>query len=85
MPGTDIEDLDPELAALMNESTSTSSTQPLKVTVRLHYVHSFEVTTERAQEILKTLMKPVKVILMDVSTKHIDTRHWLLIKERYLE
>ncbi|KAI7882302.1 ubiquitin-2 like Rad60 SUMO-like-domain-containing protein [Mucor mucedo] len=65
MPGTDIEDLDPELAALMNESTSTSSTQPLKVTVRLHYVHSFEVTTERAQEILKTLMKPVKVILMD--------------------
>ncbi|KAG2196575.1 hypothetical protein INT47_004878 [Mucor saturninus] len=65
MPGTDIEDLDPELAALMNESTTTSSTQPLKVTVRLHYVHSLEVTTERAQEILKSLMKPVKVILMD--------------------
>lgn len=64
---TDIDDLDPELAALLKESSSSDSTQPLKVTVRLHYVHNLEVASDRAKEILQHLMKPVKVILMDVS------------------
>lgn len=70
MPGTDIEGLDPELAALLNESTSDSLTQPLKVTVRLQYVHTFESGTDQTQGTLNGLLKPVKVILMDVSTKY---------------
>lgn len=76
IPGAEIEDLDPELAALLNETTSSNSIQPLKVTVRLHYVHNFETVSDRAKEVLQGLVKPVKVILMDVSINRIG-------KERY--
>lgn len=68
VPGAELEDLDPELEAYLKESADSNQSQPLKVTLRLQYTHNFTDVSGRAMEMIKTLMKPVKVIIMDVST-----------------
>lgn len=68
VPGAELEDLDPELEAYLKESADSNQRQPLKVKIKLQYTHNFTNVSGRAMEMIKTLMKPVQVVIMDVST-----------------
>jgi hypothetical protein len=70
IPGEDIEDLDPSLQALLSESSNepTSAHQPQKISIKLQYVHNFTNVSNRVQEVITKLLKPIKIIIMDVSS-----------------
>ncbi|KAI9275064.1 hypothetical protein EDC94DRAFT_591974 [Helicostylum pulchrum] len=70
VPGAELEDLDPELEAYLRESADSNQSQPLKVTMRLQYTHNFTDISGRAMEMIQTLMKPVKVIIMNNEQFH---------------
>lgn len=62
-----IDGLDPELAALMNNSPTRRNVEPMKISIKLQYVQNFENVSEKARPLLEKLMKPIKLIIMDVS------------------
>lgn len=62
-----IEDLDPDLAAFLTESTATSINQPEKITIKLQYViPKQQLVNEAFERIAEKLQKPMKVIVMNV-------------------
>ncbi|ORE10242.1 hypothetical protein BCV72DRAFT_254388 [Rhizopus microsporus var. microsporus] len=61
-----IEDLDPDLAAFLTESTATSINQPEKITIKLQYViPKQQLVNEAFERIAEKLQKPMKVIVMN--------------------
>ncbi|KAI8327835.1 hypothetical protein BD560DRAFT_417646 [Blakeslea trispora] len=61
-------DLDPELAAALNKVEQTAV--PQKVTIKLQYQHNFTSISEKSQQLLTKLMKPIKVMIMDNDQFH---------------
>ncbi|KAG1211608.1 hypothetical protein G6F69_004459 [Rhizopus microsporus] len=61
-----IEDLDPDLAAFLTESTTTSINQPEKITIKLQYViPKQQLVNEAFARIAEKLQKPMKIIVMN--------------------
>lgn len=67
--------MDPELEAFLKEAGEHNHRKPLKVTMRLQYLHNFTDLSAQAMEMIQILMKPVKVIIMDVSIYIILNMH----------
>lgn len=61
-----IENLDPELEALLKTSAPKTEHSPEKITVRLQYEHNYSTLSERTRTIAERLGKPMKLIIMDV-------------------
>lgn len=66
----DIEDLDPDLAKILRETPSIHTRQASKVLIRITYMHNFTQVSNTTKAFIDQLMKPVKIILLDVSFLH---------------
>ncbi|KAG1048327.1 hypothetical protein G6F43_009274 [Rhizopus delemar] len=64
IPDTDIEDLDPDLAAFLKESNETAI-EPQKITIKLQYVVPKQSVNDAYKVIIEKLSKPMKVIVMN--------------------
>lgn len=65
---TSIDDLDPDLAALVsNPSSMREERQAQKIQLKIQYVHNIENISGKAKPILDTLMKPIRIYIMDAS------------------
>lgn len=69
IPDTDIEDLDPDLAAFLKESNETAI-EPQKITIKLQYVVPKQSVSDAYKVIIEKLSKPMKVIVMNVGIKY---------------
>ncbi|KAI8050148.1 ubiquitin-2 like Rad60 SUMO-like-domain-containing protein, partial [Gilbertella persicaria] len=67
IPDAQIEDLDPELAALLENSQNKPEThsEPQKISIRLQYQHNLAELSEKSKSLVEKLMKPIKIIIMD--------------------
>jgi hypothetical protein len=65
---TAIEDLDPDLAALLSSPSSlTQERQAQKIQLKIQYVHNLASISDKTKLVLDALMKPIRIFVMDVS------------------
>lgn len=67
-----IENLDPELEALLHSTPNRVVHEPEKITIKLQYVLDDSNFSEKQKRLAEKLVKPMKMIIMDVCKNNLS-------------